>query len=137
MTIHSESSGSLTRDQLERAAQLRSEGATWNAIRAEFGVKHGSSRWFALWRREGIDHIPPGGRVKAQREPVAPAADAAAEPTGQGEPQGKGAKAKSGRSSRARGAKKPASPKTSGAAMEPDLAARGIERAKPTTAKEA
>lgn len=85
----------------------------------------------------GGHHIPPRERVKAQGEPVAPAADAAAEPAAQGEPQGKGAKAQSGHSSRARGAKKPAAPKTSGAAMEPDLAARGIERVKPTTSKEA
>jgi hypothetical protein len=48
----------LTKAQLKRAAALRAEGATWNAIREKFGVRHGSSKWFALWREHGIEHIP-------------------------------------------------------------------------------
>jgi len=52
----------LTKAQLKRAAALRAEGATWNAIREKFGVRHGSSKWFALWRENSIEHVPAGER---------------------------------------------------------------------------
>lgn len=64
----------LTKKQLEQAAKLRSKGATWNAIRAKFGVQLGSSAWFRAWEREGIDHIPAGQRSKPQSPAPAPAA---------------------------------------------------------------
>jgi hypothetical protein len=64
----------LTKAQLEKAAKLRAEAATWNAIREAFGVKYGSTRWFALWTKHGVEHIPAGQRVKANRAP-APAAE--------------------------------------------------------------
>lgn len=56
----------LTRKQLEQAAKLRGEGATWNAIRETFGVKLGSSVWFRRWEAEGIEHVPAGERSKAK-----------------------------------------------------------------------
>ena len=67
----------LTKKQLEQAAKLRSEGATWNAIRAKFGVKLGSSGWFRAWEREGIEHIPAGQRPKPVKPAPAPTPPAA------------------------------------------------------------
>lgn len=59
-----EAARKVTREQLEQAAQLRGEGATWNAIRQATGAKLGSSGWFRAWEREGIEHAPPGQKPK-------------------------------------------------------------------------
>jgi len=85
-----------SRDTLEKAAKLRGEGATWNAIRAATGARLGSSGWFRAWERDGIEHIPAGQRVKPKSEPKATAAKPKA---------------------------KPAAPKTSGPATKPAAAA--------------
>jgi hypothetical protein len=71
---------SLSRDTLIKAAKLRSEGATWNAIREATGTKLGSTAFFKAWERENIEHIAAGQRVKAKDEPAAEAAPAKAEP---------------------------------------------------------
>lgn len=73
-----------SKDVLTKAAKLRAEGATWNAIREATGTKLGSSSWFRAWEREGIDHIPAGERLKPKadkpvaEQPGAPAAEGAA-----------------------------------------------------------
>ena len=71
-----------SRETLVKAATLRAEGATWNAIREATGTKLGSSSWFRAWEREGIDHIPAGERVKPKpaEKPAEPAAAAEAAP---------------------------------------------------------
>ena len=55
----------LTKAQLKKAAKLRAEGATWNAIREATGTRLGSSSWFRRWEEAGIDHIPAHGRRKS------------------------------------------------------------------------
>lgn len=89
------SKSSVTPEQLEQAAKLRGEGATWNAIREATGARLGSSGWFRAWEREGIEHIPAGQR-RAASEP--------SQPTAQGERKGKPAEGQSGQPSRARAA---------------------------------
>lgn len=59
-----------SRETLIKAAKLRAEGATWDAIRAATGCRLGSSGWFKHWEREGIEHIPAGQRVKPKAEPT-------------------------------------------------------------------
>jgi hypothetical protein len=54
----------LTKAQLTKAAKMRDDGATWNAIREAFGVKLGSSRWFGLWEENAIAHRPAGESPK-------------------------------------------------------------------------
>ena len=51
-------STTLSRRDLIRAAKLRDSGATWNEIRAEFGVTTPSAQWQRMWEREGIPHMP-------------------------------------------------------------------------------
>ena len=65
---------SVTKAQLTKAAKMRAEGATWNAIREATGSRLGSSGWFRAWEREGIEHIAAGQRVKPKPEKPAPAA---------------------------------------------------------------
>jgi hypothetical protein len=65
---------SPSREALIKAAKLRAEGATWNAIRTATGCLLGSSGWFKHWEREGIEHIPAGQRVKPKAEKPAPTA---------------------------------------------------------------
>jgi hypothetical protein len=48
----------VTKEQLTKAAKLRDEGATWNAIREATGTKLGSSGWFRAWEKENIPHRP-------------------------------------------------------------------------------
>ena len=45
---------SITRAQLERAARLRAEGASWNEIRHETGTQLGVKQFMRAWEREGI-----------------------------------------------------------------------------------
>jgi hypothetical protein len=73
--MSSSKSTTVTREQLEQAAQMRSQGATWNAIREATGSKLGSSGWFKHWQREGIEHAPAGEKPKpaAVSPAVAPA----------------------------------------------------------------
>lgn len=72
---------SVDKATLTKAAKLRAEGATWDAIREVTGTKLGSSSWFRGWEREGIEHIPAGQRVKPTAEtPAAPAPAAEAAP---------------------------------------------------------
>lgn len=59
----------VTKAQLTKAAKLRDEGATWNAIREATKTKLGSSAWFRAWEREGIAHRPAG-----EKKPKTPAA---------------------------------------------------------------
>lgn len=87
-----------SRETLIKAAKLRDDGATWDAIRSATGCRLGSSGWFRAWEREGIEHIPAGQRVKPKAEQPAAAKPAKKAPA-------------------------PA-PKTSGAAMKPDADAR-------------
>ena len=61
----------ITREQLEQAARLRGEGATWNAIREATGTKLGSSQFFRHWEQEKIPHRP------AREQKVEAAHDAA------------------------------------------------------------
>lgn len=48
----------LTRAQLVKASQMRSQGKTWNQIRAYVGKYVASGTFQTLWAREGIDHLP-------------------------------------------------------------------------------
>jgi hypothetical protein len=48
----------VTKEQLTKAAKLRDEGATWNAIREATGTKLGSSQFFRAWEKENIAHRP-------------------------------------------------------------------------------
>lgn len=76
----------LTKDQLTKAAKLRDEGKSWNAIREALGVKWGSSKFFAAWTDAGIKHRPPN-TAKATNaatdgsEPAKPSAKPAATAT--------------------------------------------------------
>lgn len=51
---------SVTKAQLTKAAKMRDEGATWNAIREATKTKLGSSAWFKAWEANGIPHRPAG-----------------------------------------------------------------------------
>lgn len=55
---------SVSRGQLEQAARLRAEGATWNQIRAKTGAQLGSNQFMRAWEREGIR---PSHRARHQR----------------------------------------------------------------------
>jgi hypothetical protein len=85
---------SVTREQLEQAAALRADGATWNAIREATGTRLGSTAWFRYWERDGIEHRP-AGAPKPTPEPAQP------------EPQPEPAEAASAKPSRSRATKKP------------------------------
>jgi hypothetical protein len=49
----------VTRAQLEHAARLQSQGASWNAIRTETGALLGANQFIRAWEREGIEHSRP------------------------------------------------------------------------------
>lgn len=75
----------ITREQLEAAAKLRAQGATWNAIREATGTKLGSGTFQTYWAKEGIDALPSHSpEFKAARA----ARNKPAEPA-QAEPQAK------------------------------------------------
>ena len=89
----------VTRDQLEAAAKLRAEGATWNEIRQATGTKLGSTAWFRYWEREGIDAPPAhSDEFKAARAERAGRADRP-QPEGQAKPA-EGASAKPSRAAK-------------------------------------
>jgi hypothetical protein len=55
----------ITKQQLEKAATLRAEGATWTQIREATGTKLGSTQFFKKWESDGIDHAPAGSKPRA------------------------------------------------------------------------
>ena len=87
---------SLTKTQLERAAKLRDDGATWDGIRKALGVKLGSSAWFRAWEREGIEHRPAAPKhAKSAVAKPAPESSPAVEPVAaKPKPQAKPAKSR-------------------------------------------
>jgi hypothetical protein len=99
---------SVTREQLEQAAALRAEGATWNQIREATGTKLGSGTFQAKWEREGIAALP----SHSEEFKAARAARNRAEQPAQAEPQASAPEPASKPAARSRAAKKPAAKRT-------------------------
>ena len=56
--VGSGSRSTISKATLQKAATMRSKGATWNEIREATGTKLNSTLFFRHWEREGIDHRP-------------------------------------------------------------------------------
>lgn len=52
------SNSDLTESDFIRAASLRSNGATWEQIRARLDVRTDSRVFYRYWLRHGIEHPP-------------------------------------------------------------------------------
>jgi surface antigen len=50
----------ITQEKLQKAAEMRDEGATWNEIRAFTNTKLGSAQFLKRWDAAGIKYRPSG-----------------------------------------------------------------------------
>lgn len=62
---------SLSKAQLTKAAKMKHDGSTWNAVREAMGVKFSSGKFQKLMDAAGIDRpaTRPSGRGKAKAAP--------------------------------------------------------------------
>src|SRR4051794_39728853 len=108
----SKSKSKVTREQLEQAAKLRDEGATWNEIREATGTKLGSGAFQRHWAREGIDALPSHAEefktARAERHGRADRPNADTDKPSQPSAQAPASEGASVKASRSRTAKEPA-----------------------------
>jgi hypothetical protein len=83
---------SLTKAQLTKAAKMKFDGATWNAVREAMGVKYSSGKFQKLMDAAGIDRpaTRPSGRGKAKSQAEAGSQEGSRQGQGEARSEGEG-----------------------------------------------